>query len=106
MAKKTEEVLVKDVKVTYYCDKCGEVAPYLYRCNICKKEICKECQFKGGYSEMTDWRCEPETDYPDRYCKLCWELGKPYREKYRQLKGEHEQELSDVIDQWRGASKT
>jgi len=64
-----------------YCDVCGKEAvafsKRVKKCQICKTEVCSEC------SIVTDHWClaqgEFTGDYPDHYCKRCWEKGEEFR---------------------------
>ena len=77
---KQKEIQTETVSVTF-CDVCGERAiPWLRRikpCRICKKDICDRCAI------ITDhWYLESghfAGDYPDHYCKDCWERGEDIR---------------------------
>lgn len=82
--------MVKEVlQSEYFCDICGKKMDRLHHCSICKKHICHCCV---GHVDETIG------DYPEWYCKPCWDTGQPYRENINQL----EVRIDELYDEWYG----
>ena len=77
MVKKTRksEELVEE----YFCDMCGKKCHSW--CSACTREICSE-HLTFDYSKSDD--------YPEKYCKECLEIKKPFFEELGKLKIEEE----------------
>jgi len=67
-----KEIIETKHKDIYYCDECNHEAIASYRCLICKKDLCEE---------HVQYDTRDDSDYPGKYCKRCWEIGKPFRQK-------------------------
>ena len=79
--------MIKETKITEettrtirtrYCDVCGDKITTQYSshsCECCGKDLCKKCV---GHEEDNG-------DYPNYYCKHCWEIGEDYRHKKKYL---------------------
>ena len=81
------------IKYMYQCDLCGKVSAHKRTCGICNRDTCSECTF-------FDPRCMG--NYPDTYCKSCFNIGKKYfnrmeeeREKFEALTEKIEQDWRD-----------
>ena len=82
-----EEKTLQTVTIKHrYCDICGSEVTKLNSCTCCGKDICLKCV---GYSTN-------DSDYPDYYCVKCWNIGKPYRKKIREL----EQQIDNINQEW------
>ena len=80
--KKTKEKITTVIEI--YCDDCtSKGAPK--NCYFCKKDLCKVCVI-----EIYDMG-----DYPDRWCKRCWDLTEPIRVKLKNA----EQVYNKVLDE-------
>lgn len=77
MIKETERTEVIKEKHRY-CDICGASAKTW--CCKCKKDLCNKCVEHEDY-DSGDYR-------GDCYCKECWDLGTPYRQKIEELENE------------------
>lgn len=84
--RKTEVVIKEETRSRIYCDLCGEELTHKAHCVICKRDLCPNCV---GY-ELDDG-----SDYSDYWCKDCWKIGAPYREKIKLLENEIEQLYCD-----------
>ena len=72
--KKTETIETK----IYTCDACGKkISPDVYSCVICGDHLCYDCVLFDP-REMGD--------YPDKYCKSCWDVGDYYRKEIDRLR--------------------
>lgn len=84
-----KEQKITEVKTIYqkFCDECGTEIQYRISCLYCKKDLCNKCvghiHDDGG-------------DYPDYYCKSCWNIGQPYRNKINEL----ELQIYSLNDEW------
>lgn len=96
MQKVTEtkkEVVEKTIE--RFCDDCNtKLARGLQcgvaRCELCKADLCNNCV---GHENHTTG------DYREVYCKMCWELGAPFREKIGQL----EDDIEKLEERWKTA---
>ncbi len=82
----------KVIKHRRFCDDCGEelfwkMACSVSQCEICGKDLCIKCI---AYEDETSG------DYITCWCKSCWEIGKPYREKIAKL----EEEINNLNYAW------
>lgn len=102
MAVTKEKVLVEQTKNTYFCDECGKKMEHWHRCDVCRKEICRECLYIGGFSEM-NWKDVPDCDH-EAYCKRCWSISELFKEEYLQARSRHSKELEGVMDRWKEQS--
>lgn len=73
----------------YYCDICGESTHK--SCHVCNKDICSNHRIADDRSMG---------DYADYYCQVCWDIGKPYREKQLELQLKKEAEVDELEKQW------
>lgn len=97
--KKEVEVMEKKSKTEYYCDICGKQFSRSYwqgRCDICKKDVCRDCAVASDY--ITELAVD--SDYPSIYCKPCWFDGEPFREELAQLVTKFETEKSELYARW------
>ena len=93
-----KKVTKEETIITTYCDVCDSNAvPFsnrVQKCPICKKDVCGKC------SIVTDhWGLSPgdfEGDYPDHYCKTCWDNG---QEIISAIKGCRQAE-NELWDKW------
>ncbi len=82
-----KKVRVKTIKEEYHiCDECNK---NLARnsCPNCPKDLCSDCG-------MIDYA--NSDDYPDYYCKQCWEFRKPFFKKIK----EHEEAIDKLMVDW------
>lgn len=93
---KVEKEEVRKVKITeYYCDECGEEAsdsfgnPYI--CKICYKNFCN----KHIVRDDRHWG-----DYPDKYCQNCWDIGKKYMDKIKEIDLKSEEDMEEQEALW------
>lgn len=90
---KEEKVLEEKILRERFCDDCGkqvfwELACAKAQCEICEKDLCEHCI---GYEESNG-------DYRKVYCKRCWAIGDPYRQKIAEL----EIQIDNLYDEWSG----
>ena len=74
--KKTKKVITEVVE--RYCDECGKSASH--QCHFCFKDL---CGWMANKCAVKDDRGDEE--YPDYYCKKCWDIGKKFRDKISKL---------------------
>ena len=97
MYTKTKKVIQKEVEETHkFCDLCGQEVPFGLACSratceLCRADLCEDCI--GHESESYG-------DYRTVWCKVCWDIGEPYRKKIEDLKDE----CDHVRDAWKQAS--
>jgi len=84
--KKQEQITVIKTISKLFCDDCHSEMRYGRSCYCCKKDMCEKCV---GHEEN-------DGDYSDYYCRTCWNVGKPYREKIKEL----EQQIDTLNDEW------
>ena len=94
--KKEREEIKKIIVENYYCDICGDKAedswgnPYI--CRICHRNICNKHLIRDD-----SW---DSGDYPDKYCKNCWDIGKKYRDEIEKIKESSEAEADKKNEEW------
>ena len=98
--KETVRVKAHQSTITYYiCDTCGRKVTdrawgEMKQCHICKKDVCKSCAI------ITDhWYLEHGSfagDYPDYFCKKCWELSNEVR---KEIQVARDREI-ELWEQW------
>jgi hypothetical protein len=86
--KTTKEVITTNK----YCDVCGDeiirgMACSVAKCEKCGKDLCNKCVGKEN-NTMGDYR--------EVYCKVCWEIGEPYRQAIQ----EHEDTIDKLNEEW------
>ena len=83
------------------CDVCGvDCSPqpgdfWPKQCAKCKKDLCRY--------KCTVWDPREHGDYPDAYCKHCWDIGEPFRQQQMQLEEEHDERMEAVEQAWNKA---
>ena len=71
-----------------YCDICKtQIKSRYHVCVICQKDICEKCV---GHEDDTIG------DYSNYYCKTCWQIGEPFRNKINQLN----LDIDKLNDEW------
>jgi hypothetical protein len=85
---KTKQVMVEQEE--YYCDICEKKANC--QCHCCKKDLCYSCAVFDNNNG--------NDDYPDKYCKSCWEIGKPFREKIEESSEKSYKEEERLKAEW------
>ncbi len=106
MTKHEEKIQIKaheTTKTYYICDTCGKRVVdtawgKLKNCRICKNHVCQECAIITDHWYLEDGHFAG--DYPDYYCKSCWESGKELRETILKCR---EQE-NDLWEKWHGVN--
>lgn len=86
--KTTKEITVEQ----RYCDVCGVKLNWQLQCSVaqcekCGKDLCNNCV--GKENDTTG-------DYREVYCKVCWDIGEPYRQAIK----EHEEVIDKLDDEW------
>jgi hypothetical protein len=79
----------------YHCDFCDKIIDNR-RCIICERNICD----KHIVFDNRDYG-----DYPDRYCKICWYIGEPYRAKMKEIEIEAEKQTEELNSKWIAKAK-
>ena len=69
MKKEITETITKTVDI---CDICKDIAAQ-YACLMCRRELCYDCKVYDNRNQ--------NTDYPETYCKKCWDIGASYRKQ-------------------------
>lgn len=93
MIKQKTKTVVKTVTINrVHCNDCDKVLHHtmacsVARCEICVNDLCEDCI---GYEEGNTG------DYRTVYCKSCWSIGEPYRNKIKEL----EDEIDRLNDEW------
>jgi hypothetical protein len=88
-----ETKTTKELIITHkYCDMCGSeikrgMACSVAKCEKCGKDLCDKCVGKEN-NTMGDYR--------EVYCKVCWEIGEPYRIAIQ----EHEDTIDKLNEEW------
>jgi hypothetical protein len=85
IVKKTEEV------IDWFCDRCEVSMQFRHGCMICGRMACIDCGM---------WDPQDDSDYPGRYCKICWEVGKPFRAEIQQLQERFDAAEEEVMERW------
>ncbi|HUT57041.1 MAG TPA: hypothetical protein VNA25_04090 [Phycisphaerae bacterium] len=100
--KKTETKTETITRTRTYCDVCGRTTNR--QCLLCCKDICDRC---GVFSddEYIDPLYGNSGDYPDLFCKPCFAVGAPMREKARGLNDSHYHTIEELGRQWREAAE-
>lgn len=88
--KRQETVTEEKIVVYKYCDVCG--APAARKgCKICRKDLCRN-------HRVADER--DQGDYPDYFCKSCWEIGTKYRKQQKNIEDEADKQYLILQDKW------
>ena len=83
---------------TYYrCDDCECEYQTNSVCYMCGKDICQQCRV---FDDADD------SDYPTRYCKQCWHVGKKYRRQMNELEFEYEETIDKLHQRWKDEALT
>lgn len=101
MGVKITKVQTEQEFATYSCDYCGKEieasSVFLPRpCVLCGKYSCSE---HGLFDPRDNY------DYPDRYCKKCWKIGKPYRKQVEDARFEADEKIEKAQQDWKQAVK-
>ena len=86
-----EEVIKVNKK---YCDilGCGDRAPKI--CNKCHCDLCTNHAIRDP---------RDHGDYPDCYCKRCFEIGKPFLMEMDKILIKFDNDIKELEEQWRKA---
>ena len=86
-----KEIVSKQTIKTYTCDICGNRADdNHYQCQMCKKIMCvKHVVFDIDMG-----------DYPDKYCRVCWEIGDEHRKDIDVLQSQFDSEVEQIERKW------
>jgi len=80
---------VEIIQSVQYCDYCGQKAQHFSdRCVICDKAICQDC---------VAFINEIPGEYPNYYCKHCWEIGNQYHSDIVKMKAK----INDLLRVWK-----
>lgn len=86
------------VKIPHYiCDVCNKEVKTIKSCIVCKRDVCPACRY-DDYSYGGD--------YPEIYCKHCWELGQPYREQIELIEDEADSKIDQETEAWHNLCKS
>jgi hypothetical protein len=88
--KKTEKRIREISEDHYFCDLCGKGMRYYGTCSMCGRDICKKC---------TEYDERDNGDYPNKYCKECWEIGRIFRELEEIVRNEFEMKLEEMLEE-------
>jgi len=86
----TQQKITKVSYIEYQCDICGKQSKGR-KCTICKKDLCSGCIV---------WDDRDHGDYPPPYCESCWDTGKEYRQKMRELEDECDKLIEEQEIMW------
>jgi hypothetical protein len=75
----------------YYCDICGDTI-MIRKCYMCRKDLC----YKHHINDPRDFG-----DYPDAYCRPCWDIGEKYRIKMEEIEDKADEECSELQSKWK-----
>lgn len=98
--KTTGQKIINIETITYICDVCGKIfdkQSNLKRCRMCGRDICDDC--KVDYFEARSYD-QYDGDYPDLYCKVCWDIGKEYIELYKKTREKSYEDLAKIEKEW------
>lgn len=90
-------------RIRIICDVCGvDCSPqagdfWPQQCVKCKKDLCRH--------KCTVWDPRDSGDYPDAFCKHCWDIGEPFRQQQAQLEEEHDKRTEAIEQAWSDACK-
>ena len=78
-----------------FCDRCGEQKDFTYggggSCCACGRDVCRDCNVYDDHQGG---------DYPDVYCRECWEIGEPFRERQAAAESECERIVEAAQKEW------
>lgn len=85
-----EVAIIQKVEIRN-CDDCNvEITEKHYinrqKCTICGKDLCKNCVA----------HCDGWGDYPNHWCKDCWEIGIPIKAEQYEL----QEKIDELDDKW------
>jgi hypothetical protein len=82
----------------YFCDVCLREDNMSYgsggKCLICEIDVCGRCSVPAP---------DDYSDYPERYCHRCWEIGKPFWNEMIRIDSEAETAKAVQMAKWRAA---
>lgn len=99
---KTEKIISKEMKeiinieTTITCDLCNNTITHVRQCNICKRDMCDNCTVRDDRNF---------TDYPTKYCKECWEIGKKYMAEMVSLQTACDIKIENLDVGWRNKAR-
>ena len=95
--KQVTDTVTRDVRI---CDRCGGTERFLYGaggvCQACGRDVCGGCSVSDP---------DEPGDYPDHWCKECWELGERYRQKIENLRHQCSEDCRSHRRKWYGKCK-
>lgn len=92
---RTTEQVTHDVTVMKcdFCKNAQGMGRGIKQCPICGRDVCSDCAVKTS-EDLSD---KPDfyDDYPDYYCKECWEMGKQIRNQIINIRqtAHHEEDM-------------
>ena len=97
MVRIKKKIMVAQDETHKFCDVCEIEIPLGLACNaahcaVCGADLCEKCI--GHEDESYD-------DYRITWCKSCWDIGIPYREKMDKLR----EECDAVAAEWHQLAK-
>ena len=78
----------------YRCDECNKIVDMLYPCTICGRLLCFESKCYVFDTRQTG-------DYPDKYCRHCWNIGQPYLKRMVLLQDRCDAEIEELEETWK-----
>ena len=97
--KKTKEVTQTVNESEILCDLClleGKEkkigSEYSRYCHLCERDICEE------HIVFDD---RDHSDYPNKYCISCWEIGEKYRYKMEEIEEAADEKIEEVEKEWK-----
>ena len=74
------------------CDTCGGTCSPIKTCCICYRDACSDCGMFDPYES---------SDYPKWFCKKCWEMGEPFRDKISDASEVYDNMCDLAWEEWR-----
>ena len=80
------------------CDRCAREQSsdvQIRKCELCDKDVCSKCSVATDFEYLSSglWL----GDYPDFFCKVCWDKGEQYRSSIRRYR----EGVEESISEWR-----
>jgi len=99
-----KEIVQEVTNTIVTCDFCKTtntrgVSWPIRQCKICERDVCTKCAILTDCEYLKD--NQYSSDYPDFYCKECWEKGEKEREAILDLRKALDEQESHFLTAWR-----
>lgn len=90
MSQIIKTITVEEIIIEKYCDFCN--GDSVYKCEICGKDICYNHTVYDPYDN---------SDYPEKWCKSCFEIGDKYLKQIQKEKEYYDDLVDKICDKFK-----